>query len=222
MRQKSGCSARKLSDTPSFSSGRIVQVEYTSVPPGLTYRAALSKIARWITGRANRSSGFLYRTSGFFRMMPKPEQGASTSTTSNRASHSGRNPRPSAAVVWMHARPSRSAPSRMRFSLFSWRSQAKISPWSSIAKAAEKDLPPGAAHTSSTRIPGSTPAIWDTSRAAGSWTRNFPIRKGSSAVRSPTWSSSRHPDTQGWGRTITPDASSSAVSSSAAAFSGFT
>ena len=45
MRQKSGCSARKLSDTPSFSSGRIVQVEYTSVPPGLTYRAALSKIA---------------------------------------------------------------------------------------------------------------------------------------------------------------------------------
>ena len=40
------CSARNASVTCSFSSGRMVQVEYTSTPPGATYRAALSSMRR--------------------------------------------------------------------------------------------------------------------------------------------------------------------------------
>ena len=91
-----------------------------------------------------------------------------------------------------------------------------------MAKAEEKDLPPGAAHTSSTRSPGRTPAARDTSRAAGSWTRNFPAWKAGSAVRSPVWESSRQPGTQGWVRTVTPDSASSAVRRSASVRRGFT
>ena len=99
-------------------------------------------------------------------------------------------------------------------------SQEKIRPLSPIANAALKDLPPGAAQTSSTRCPGCTPAIRDTKRAAGSCTSSFPSRKGSSVVRSPTPVSSRQPGTHAWGFAVTPHADSSRVNSSAVVFRG--
>ena len=93
---------------------------------------------------------------------------------------------------------------------------------SSMAKAALKDLPPGAAQRSSTFCPGRTPAIRDTSRAAGSCTSSLPSRKGASVVRSPAPVSSRQPETQGWGFAVTPQPSSSFIRLSASVFRGLT
>ena len=93
---------------------------------------------------------------------------------------------------------------------------------SSMAKAALKDLPPGAAQRSSTFCPGCTPAIRDTSRAAGSCTSNLPVRKGSRVVRSPAPVSSRQPGTQGCGFAATPQPANSAVRLSPSVFRGLT
>ena len=93
---------------------------------------------------------------------------------------------------------------------------------SSMAKAALKDLPPGAAQRSSTFCPGCTPAIRGTSRAAGSCTSSLPSRKGASVVRSPAPVSSRQPGTQGWGVAFTPQPSSSFIRLSALVFRGLT
>ena len=48
-------------------------------------------------------------------------------------------------------------------------SQETTSPLSPMAMAAAKDLPPGAAQASSTRIPGWGPAAITASLAAASW-----------------------------------------------------
>ena len=110
----------------------------------------------------------------------------------------------------------------MRFSLFSWRSQAKISPRSSICKGGgRRTCLPARRTRPAPASPAPTPATWDTSRAAGSWTRNFPSGKAASAVQVPGAGrapGSRTPrDAAGQSRR---HASSSAVSSSAVALQG--
>ena len=65
-------------------------------------------------------------------------------------------------------RPSRSAPAWISFFLWGCRSQETISPWFSMAMAAAKDFPPGAAQQSSTFMPGLAPAASTDRREAGS------------------------------------------------------
>ncbi len=103
----------------SFSSGSMVQGEYTSVPPVFTYLHALLSISDCILGRDADSEGDLYLSSGFFASTPKPEQGTSQSTLSALPISSGMGVLPSQALVSIMLIPRRSAPERTRESLFS-------------------------------------------------------------------------------------------------------
>ena len=68
----------------SFSAGNRLQVAYTSRPPGLSRRAALSRMACCLALSSATSSGdWRHFRSGLRRSVPRPEQGASTSTRSN-------------------------------------------------------------------------------------------------------------------------------------------
>ena len=67
----------------SFSWGRMLQVAYTSRPPGLSRRAALSRMAVCLaTSSCTLLADWRHLRSGLRRSVPRPEQGASTSTRS--------------------------------------------------------------------------------------------------------------------------------------------
>ena len=67
----------------SFSSGSTLQVAYTKRPPGLSKRAALCSMAACLTCSSAKSLCFCrHFKSGLRRKVPKPVQGASTSTRS--------------------------------------------------------------------------------------------------------------------------------------------
>ena len=107
--------------------------------------------------------------SGFLRMMPSPEQGTSAITRSKLSRNSSLQLLPSSTSVRIQVRPSRATPAWISFSLWGWMSQETTSPLSPMAMAAAKDLPPGAAQASSTRIPGRGSAAVTASLAAASW-----------------------------------------------------
>ena len=67
----------------SFSCGSRLQVAYTRRPPGLGRRAALSRMAVCLaTSSASAWGDWRHLRSGLRRSVPRPEQGASTSTRS--------------------------------------------------------------------------------------------------------------------------------------------
>ena len=84
-----------------------------------------------------------------------------------------------------------------------------MSPPSAMSMARAKDLPPGAAQTSSTRACRSGAAARDTSRAAASCTVQRPSVKAGSFSKSPVPVTVKQPSSHGWGVTSAPAASSS-------------
>ena len=124
-------------------------MEYTSVPPGLTYRADVSSIWYCISGRPSKSEGDLNLISGLRRITPSPEHGTSQSTLSACGS-SALNFDASFCIAVIILIPSRDAPSSMRPTRMSWRSMLYSFPLLPISSARVKLFPPGAAQTSST------------------------------------------------------------------------
>ncbi len=110
------------------------------------------------------------RASGRRRRLPRPEQGASSRTTSAHPGRTGKK-RPSAATE--------AIPDRIDFAFRAMR-RARLkrrSPATTLAPvlAIPVALPPGAAQISRTRSPGSPPTIATTSWLAGSCT--YPSRR---------------------------------------------
>ena len=105
--------------------------------------------------------------SGFLARMPRPLQGASTKIASAMG-------RPASAFVpsetrgSMFRKPIRSTAFRMSWTRFSLTSQLTSRPSSPISSMRSRLLPPGAAHRSSTRIPGLTPSSGAADEAEGS------------------------------------------------------
>ena len=99
-------------------------------------------------------------------------------------------------------------------------SQERISPRFSICMAMAKDLPPGAAHTSSTRSPGFGPAAMAAKRAAASCTVQRPDAKADRRSKSPVPVTSKQPSSQGCGTRRTPSDRSAFSSSAGVVFSG--
>ena len=116
-----------------------------------------------------------------------PEQGTSASTRSKAFFHSSAGLRASAACVRMLRIPSLSAAVRSRSSLLGCRSQARISPLSSISWARRKVFPPGAAQASSAFIPGFGSAQSTGRAAAGSCTVTIPRRKACRSAARPSF-----------------------------------
>ena len=135
-----------------FLQGSALHVEYRSLPPGFTSRAASHRIRYCKSGRLSRSVFLRYRISGFLRIMPSPEQGASHRTLS--AGISGFwGCSASRTCAFTMVSPSRVAPSAISLTFPRYLSKARSSPSFCISSAMVKDLPPGAAHTSITRAP---------------------------------------------------------------------
>ena len=99
-------------------------------------------------------------------------------------------------------------------------SHDRTSPRFSIRDAIAKLLPPGAAHTSSTRIPGCAPAHRAASAAAASCTYTRPSQNAASFVRSPAPSASIQSGSHGCGVRRTPAAVSSSQTACGCVLSG--
>ena len=93
----------------SFSFLSMVQVLYTSIPPGFTYCQTTDRISLCNSARESRSSGFtLFLISGFFPRIPRPEQGRSATTRSMVSTSSSSSSRASQTSAEILENPERS------------------------------------------------------------------------------------------------------------------
>src|SRR5436190_20353887 len=91
--ENSECRSRKSAQTPSFSSHSSEHVEYINRPPLATVSDAFSKIRSCLQDSSSISVLVIeYRISGLCRIVPVPEQGASTKTESKLCATNGKQP----------------------------------------------------------------------------------------------------------------------------------
>ena len=151
----SSCFARKRLILPSFSAGAKVQVEYTSLPPGTSIRAAHSRMPSCLSAQSCTFSGLhSSQATSFFRNIPSPEQGASTRIRSKYSSKISARCSGVSFNTQALRMPMRSTFSESIFALAGWISFVTSSPSPSIADAIWVLFPPGAAHRSRIRSPG--------------------------------------------------------------------
>ena len=152
---KSGCLSKKYSITSSFSSFEKVQVLYTIVPPDLSITAALSSISFCLAAQiATFSMLHCSIASGSFRNIPSPEQGASTCIALKKPGKCEASTKLSSFVTIAFLIPIRSIfcdKIRLLCVLISFDTKSPLSP-KYVASCVL--FPPGAAHRSSTLIPG--------------------------------------------------------------------
>ena len=142
---------RAVRTTSSFSSFRIEQVEYTSLPPFRVSRTAFCRSWRW-SDEVFLSSVSSNRPRFPGPTVPLPLQGASSSTRSKEK-------RSSSCRASMLSAVTRRTPCRSRLAFIRairavFRSQAVIIARPSVRLAISMVFPPGAAAISSTLSPG--------------------------------------------------------------------
>ena len=153
----------------SQNGGAKVQVEYTSCPPGASAAAAQSSICAPSSAHCFTSaSQCCCSATGSLRNIPSPEQGASTST---RSKNSGSASAMRAGVSLSTTALETPMRSRLLFKISARAATYSLltsTPRPCNAAASWLLLPPGAAHRSSTRIPGCTPSSGAAEEAEGS------------------------------------------------------
>ena len=165
----SSCSRKNALMVPSFSSGEKVQVEYTSTPPGFTIFAASSRIIACLSAHIftfSRLHSSLAASS--LRNIPSPEQGASTRTRSKKDGNGAAIRSGFSLQTTQPATPIRSTfwdRMRARSPMISLETN---SPCPCIRPAICVLFPPGAAHRSRIRSPGSGASTSTAAIAEGS------------------------------------------------------
>ena len=168
--ENSGWRSKKRLILPSFSVGANVQVEYTSRPPGFNISAAQSKISACLAAQFSTFSGLhSSQASSFLRNIPSPEHGASTKMRSKYSRKLSESFCGVSFVTSALHTPMRSMFSDRIFALAGWISLQTISPSPCMEHAICVLLPPGAAHRSKMRSPGSAIRYSAGAIALGSW-----------------------------------------------------
>ena len=132
-----------------------MQVEYTISPPGISIAAALQMISYCLSAHTSTWAGLhSFMASGFFLNMPSPEQGASTSIAWKNAGKCSASLPLSSFVTTAFLTPILSMLEDRILHLALFISLDTRSPSCPRYEASCVDFPPGAAHKSSTLMPG--------------------------------------------------------------------
>ena len=155
--------------TSSSSSFANVQVEYSSMPPGLSIASAQSRICFCRTAYSFGPRSSQPEISPLsFRNMPSPEHGASTRILSKKHPNRASSFSGVSAVTQKFVQPHMVRFFKSAFARLALTSFATRSPRPSRREASSVAFPPGAAHRSSTRSPGCTGSLDAGSIALGS------------------------------------------------------
>src|SRR5487761_2503291 len=173
------CAARKASTTSAFSSSSRLQVAYSSKPPGFTSLAAAARIASCFARYpASAVSFWRHLRSGLRRSVPRPVQGASTST---RSSLPARRFRRASFSFAIHCGCTLERPERARRGFrparrFSDMSKAYSLPLPRIMAPSARVLPPAPAQKSATISPRRGASSWHRIWLPSSWISIAPSR----------------------------------------------